>query len=145
MAFDYLQEFLPDLEEFRDKTMQFHKGQMSVPEYKGFSGGYGSYAQRGGKKHMLRLRIAGGRLTKERLAFVCDSIRKYGIDMVKLTTCQSIQFHNLEAEDLCVLIEEAWKAGMISRGGGGDFPRNGMASPLSGVETGEYCAVQPYA
>lgn len=145
MAFDYLQEFLPDLEEFRDKTMQFHKGQMSVPEYKGFSGGYGSYAQRGGKKHMLRLRIAGGRLTKERLAFVCDSIRKYGIDMVKLTTCQSIQFHNLEAEDLCVLIEEAWKAGMISRGGGGDFPRNVMASPLSGVETGEYFDVQPYA
>ena len=145
MASDYLQEFLPDLEEFRAKTMQFHNGQMTITEYKGFSGGYGSYAQRGGKKHMLRLRMAGGRLTKERLAFVCDSIRKYGIDTVKLTTCQSIQFHNLEAEDLCILIEEAWKAGMISRGGGGDFPRNVMASPLSGVEEGEYFDVQPYA
>ena len=100
MASDYLQEFLPDLEEFRAKTMQFHNGQMTIPEYKGFSGGYGSYAQRGGKKHMLRLRMAGGRLTKERLAFVCDSIRKYGIDTVKLTTCQSIQFHNLEAEEI---------------------------------------------
>lgn len=145
MATDYLQEFLPDLHEFRTKTMQFHNGEMTVPEYKGFSGGFGSYAQRGGKKHMLRLRMAGGRLTKERLAFVCDSIKKYGIDTVKLTTCQSIQFHNLEAGDLCVLIEEAWKAGMISRGGGGDFPRNVMASPLSGVEAGEYFDVQPYA
>lgn len=145
MSIDYLQEFLPDLEEFREKTMKFHNGEMTVPEYKSFSGGFGSYAQRGGKKHMLRLRMAGGRITKERLAFICSAIRKYDIDMVKLTTCQSVQFHNLEAEDLCVLIEEAWKAGMISRGGGGDFPRNVMASTLSGVEEGEYFDVQPYA
>lgn len=145
MGQDYLQEFLPDLEEFRRKTMQFHNGEIKVPEYKGFSGGYGSYAQRGGKKHMLRLRLAGGRVTGERLAFICDSVRKYKIDTIKLTTCQSIQLHNLEAEDLCELIEEAWKAGMISRGGGGDFPRNVMASPLSGVEEGEYFDVQPYA
>ena len=137
MAANFLDEFLPDLEEFREKTMKFHRGEITIPEYKGFSGGFGSYAQRGGRKHMLRLRMAGGQLTKERLSFVCDSIKKYHIDTVKLTTCQSIQFHNLEAEDLCILIEEAWKAGMISRGGGGDFPRNVMASPLSGVEIGE--------
>jgi ferredoxin-nitrite reductase len=142
---DYLQEFLPDLGEFREKTMQFHNGEMSVAEYKGFSGGFGSYAQRGGKKHMLRLRMAGGRLTKERLAFIVDAIEKYEIDMVKLTTCQSVQLHNLEAEDLCELIEPAWRAGMISRGGGGDFPRNVMASPLSGVQADEYFDVLPYA
>ena len=63
MQAKYLQDFLPDLEEFRTKTMKFHNGEMTIPEYKGFSGGYGSYAQRGGKKHMLRLRMAGGRLT----------------------------------------------------------------------------------
>lgn len=142
---DYLNEFLPDLAEFREKTMRFHNGEMTVPEYKGFSGGYGSYAQRGGKKHMLRLRMAGGRITKERLCFIVDMIKKYKIDTVKLSTCQSIQLHNLEAEDLCELIEEAWRAGMISRGGGGDFPRNVMASPLSGVEVDEYFDVMPYA
>lgn len=145
MHTDYYKEFLPDLDEFREKTMKFHNGEMTVPEYKGFSGGYGSYAQRGGKKHMLRLRMAGGRITKERLDFIVQSIQKYHIDLVKLTTCQSVQFHNLEAEDLCVLIEQAWAAGMVSRGGGGDFPRNVMASPLSGVEPGEYFDVLPYA
>lgn len=36
-------------------------------------------------------------------------------------------------------------AGMISRGGGGDFPRNVMASPLSGVQADEYFDVEPYA
>ena len=49
MAKDYLTEFLPDLDEFREKTIQFHKGELSVAEYKKFSGGFGSYAQRGGR------------------------------------------------------------------------------------------------
>ena len=64
---DYITEFIPDLEEFREKTMQFHNKEISVKDYKGFSGGYGSYAQRGGDKHMLRLRMAGGRITKKRM------------------------------------------------------------------------------
>lgn len=145
MAKDYLIEFLPDLDEFKEKTMKFHNGEITVAEYKGFSGGFGSYAQRGGQKHMLRLRMAGGRLTKERLKFIVDSCKKYNIDKLKMTTCQSIQMHNLEAEDLCEIIEQAWKAGMISRGGGGDFPRNVMSSPLSGVQQDENFDVMPYA
>lgn len=145
MSKDYLTEFLPDLEEFREKTMQFHRKEITVPEYKGFSGGFGSYAQRGGTKHMLRLRMAGGRITKERLRFIVETCRKYHIDTLKLTTCQSVQLHNLEAGDLCEMIEEAWKADMISRGGGGDFPRNVMASPLSGVQADENFDVLPYA
>lgn len=145
MTTDYLAEFLPDLDEFREKTMAFHREELSVKDYKGFSGGYGSYAQKGGKKHMLRLRMAGGQITKKRLAFIVSACEKYHIDRLKLTTCQSVQLHNLEAEDLCEIIGEAWNAGMISRGGGGDFPRNVMASPLSGVEKGEYFDVLPYA
>ncbi len=145
MPKDYLAEFLPDLEQFKEKTMQFHRGEITVAEYKAFSGGFGSYAQRGGKKHMLRLRMAGGRLTKERLKFIIENCDVYGIDRLKMTTCQSIQLHDLEASDLCELIEKAWMAGMISRGGGGDFPRNVMASPLSGVQQNEYFDVMPYA
>lgn len=142
---DILEEFISDLDEFKEKTMAFHNKQMTVAEYKSFSGGYGSYAQRGGKKHMLRLRLAGGQVTKEKLKFIVDLCEKYKIDMIKLTTCQSIQLHNLEAKDLCEMIEGVWKAGMISRGGGGDFPRNVMASPLSGVERDENFDVLPYA
>ncbi len=145
MAKDYLTMFLPDLEEFREMTEKFHNKEISVPEYKGFSGGFGSYAERGGETHMLRLRMAGGRLTKDRLKFIVDSCKKYGIELLKITTCQSIQMHHLKADILCELMKEAWQAGMISRGGGGDFPRNVMASPLSGVQTNEYFDVMPYA
>lgn len=145
MSKDYLTEFLPDLEEFKEKTMKFHNKEMTVAEYKGFSGGFGSYAERGGATHMLRLRMAGGQLTKGRLKFITEACDKYDIKMMKLTTCQSIQLHHLEAEDLCDMIADAWKADMISRGGGGDFPRNVMASPLSGLQKDEYFDVLPYA
>ena len=39
--------------EFREKTQQFYDGSMSQKDYKGFSGFYGSYAQRGGSANML--------------------------------------------------------------------------------------------
>lgn len=145
MSKDYLTEFLPDLAEFRKNTLAFHNGELSVAEYKSLSGGFGSYAQRGGQKHMLRLRMAGGRLTKERLKFIADTCEKYSLSRIKLTTCQSVQLHDVEAADLCDIMDAAWKAGMISRGGGGDFPRNVMASPLSGVSRAEYFDVLPYA
>ncbi len=145
MPRDYLSEFLPDLEEFREKTLKFHRKEMSVAEYKGFSGGFGSYAERGGETHMLRLRMAGGQITKERLQFIVGICDKYHVERLKLTTCQSIQLHHLRAEDLYDMMAAAWKAGMISRGGGGDFPRNVLASPLSGVQREEYFDVLPYA
>ena len=126
-----------DYKEFEKVTRQFYAGEVTVPQYKGFSGGFGSYAQRGGKASMLRLRLPGGRVTKEKMKFVADSIKKYQIDKVHLTTCQTIQFHNLSADTVCSLAVEALDYGIVTRGGGGDFPRNVMVSPLSGVEQGD--------
>lgn len=134
-----------DYEEFEKVTRDFYDGKVSVPEYKGFSGGFGSYAQRGGKASMLRLRLPGGRVTKDKLKFITDSIRKYNIDKVHFTTCQTIQLHNLNADAVCSIAVEALDHGIVTRGGGGDFPRNVMVSPLSGVEQGEYFDVSPYA
>ena len=145
MNHDYLEEFLPDLDEFRQKLMAFDRKELTVAEYKGFSGGFGSYAQRGGERHMLRLRLPGGVLSKEKLSFILSVCKKHQIDLIKFTTCQSLQLHNLKAEALSEIIEGAWRAGMISRGGGGDFPRNVMATPLSGIRSEEPFDVQPYA
>lgn len=141
----YLEEFKPDLQEFYDKTKKFADKEMTVAEYKGFSGGFGSYAQRGAESHMLRLRMTGGRITKDMLKGLVDILDKYPDKRLKLTTCESIQIHDLKADELCDSILPAWEAGMITRGGGGDFPRNVMCSPLSGVEEGENFNVMPYA
>ena len=126
-------EWKKDYEEFEKVTRQFYNGEVSVPEYKGFSGGFGSYAQRGGKASMLRLRLPGGRLSKEKLGFIAESIEKYHIDKLHFTTCQTRQLHNLNADAVCELAVAALDYGIVTRGGGGDFPRNVMVSPLSGV------------
>ncbi len=140
-----VQSWKQELPEFKEKTALFYRGEMSKAEYKGFSGKYGSYAQKGGKASMLRLRMPAGRVTKEKLAFVADVIRKYQVEKVHFTTCQTIQLHNLEQEALCNIMEEALDVGIVTMGGGGDFPRNVMCSPLSGVEPEEYFDVLPWA
>ena len=141
---ELLQEFREDLADFREMTDKFYAKEVSMKEYKGFSGGFGSYAQKGGNASMLRLRLPGGRLTKEKLKFVADSIAEYGVDKAHFTTCQTIQLHNLDAKAVCEIMEKAMDVGIITRGGGGDFPRNTMSSPLSGIEKGEYFDVLPY-
>lgn len=133
-----------DIALFAEKINAFEAGEVDKKAYKGFSGGFGSYAQRSGG-NMLRLRMAGGRLTKARLLFLADSVDEYQISRMKITTCQTIQFHNLTAKAAVKLMEKALDVDIVTRGGGGDFPRNAMASPLSGVEQGEYFDVLPWA
>lgn len=142
---ELMKEFKADLKDFREMTEKFYAKEVSVKDYKGFSGGFGSYAQRGGEASMLRLRMPGGRVTKEKLKFLVDSIEKYDVKRAHITTCQTIQIHDLGAKAVCDIMEQAMDAGIVTRGGGGDFPRNTMVSPLSGVEQGEYFDVLPYA
>ena len=139
------QEWKKDLPEFQEKTRAFYAGEMEKAAYKGFSGLYGSYAQKGGKSSMLRLRMTAGRVTPKKLAFVAHALEKYPVPRLHFTTCQSIQFHDLDGETTCAVMEEALDAGIVTMGAGGDFPRNVMCYPLSGVEKGEYFDVLPWA
>ena len=105
----------------------------------------GSYAQRDQTRHMLRLRMPAGRMTLERLKFLADTVEKYQVRRLKLTTCETVQLHDLPAEQVPVIMEAAISCGIFCRGGGGDNPRNVMCSPLSGVEKGEAFNPYPYA
>ena len=62
--------FRAEIEHFQDAIGAFDKGEIDRKAYKGASGGLGSYAQRDASKHMLRLRMPGGRLTLDRLKFL---------------------------------------------------------------------------
>ena len=133
-----------EVAEFKEKTELFYAGEMDKGSYKGFSGKYGSYAQRSGKENMLRLRMTAGRMTKEKLKFIADMAEKHQIDLIHLTTCQTVQLHNLKPDAVFDIMEQALDHGIVTMGGGGDFPRNVMMSPLSGTEE-EYFDVLPYA
>lgn len=134
-----------DIQTFETKTAEFCAGEIDKAAYKGVSGKFGSYSQRSGTEHMLRLRMASGCVTMDRLKFVADTIRKYNIKRVHFTTCQTIQLHDLEPSVIAQIIEEALEVGIVTLGGGGDYPRNVMCSPLSGVEKDEYFDVKPWA
>lgn len=139
------QQWKDDYQEFIEATRKFYQKEMDSKTYKGISGGFGSYAQKGGAASMLRLRMPGGRLSKEKLKFIAESVEQHQIDKVHFTTCQTVQLHNLSEAAVCELAVGALSAGIVTRGGGGDFPRNVMMSPLAGVEAGEYFNVLPYA
>lgn len=141
---DY-QALRTQLPAFREKTAAFYAGEVDKGTYKGFSGLFGSYAQKGAQASMLRLRMNAGRITKEKLAFLAKMLREQTVPRIHYTTCQTVQFHDLDGETAADIMEQAFDEGIITMGGGGDFPRNVMCSPLSGVEKGEYFDVMPYA
>ena len=119
-----------ETENLEVKIREFDEGTLDRKSYKGFSGGFGTYAQREPGQHMLRLRLPGGQLGTEQLKFLADVIAEYGIQKLKLTTCETIQLHNLLPAQVPELIRKAADAGIYCRGGGGDNPRNVMCSPL---------------
>ena len=139
------QTWKQELPAFQEKTAAFYAGEIDKAAYKAFSGYYGSYAQRGGNANMLRLRFPAGRIPKDKLASTARIIRKYRIPLVHFTTCQTIQLHHLGPDAVCGAMADAIGAGIVTMGGGGDYPRNVMCSPLSGVEPGEYFDVLPWA
>ena len=73
MSVSYAERYRGELPSFKEMTEKFYKKEVSVKDYKGFSGFFGSYAQRGGEASMLRLRMNAGQITKEKLKFIADS------------------------------------------------------------------------
>ena len=141
----WLETYRDEINAFSEKIAAFQRGEIEKKDYKGASGGMGTYAQRDSSRHMLRLRLPGGRLTVAQMKFISEAVAAYDVKKLKLTTCESIQMHDLEAHQVAPILSGAISCGIISRGGGGDNPRNVMCSPLSGVQEGEAFDVMPYA
>lgn len=139
-----IDRFRLELPIFEKNIRAFEAGDIDRNTLKGITGGFGSYAQKEGG-YMLRLRLPGGHVSKDTLKFIVDKINEHQIDLLKLTTCQTIQLHNLSADSVIALIRDALEFGIFTKGGGGDNPRNVMVSPLSGTEPGEPFDVYPYA
>ncbi len=145
MTLEIKERILKEIDEFELTAQKFLNKEINVKEFKGYSGGFGSYAERGGETFMLRLRMNQGIVTKDKLAFVSEVIKKFGIEHIHFTTCQTIQLHNLNLEEVVYIMKNALEHDIICRGGGGDYPRNVMTTPLSGLSQDETFDVLPYA
>lgn len=145
MKKELIEELRSELDEFYIQTKKFIQKEISVKDFKGYSGGFGSYAQRGGQSFMLRLRMNQGVMSKEKLKFVVDMCEQHHVTKAHFTTCQTIQLHDLSGMEIPYIMSDALDHDIVCRGGGGDFPRNVMCSPLSGVDPEEAFDVLPYA
>ncbi|MGM9537326.1 MAG: nitrite/sulfite reductase [Candidatus Onthomonas sp.] len=141
----WVETYRDEIGAFAQTISAFQAGEIDKKAYKGMSGGMGSYAQRDPSKHMLRLRMPGGRMTAERLGFLADTVERYQVQKLKLTTCETVQLHNLEPWQVPEIMEQAIPCGIYCKGGGGDNPRNVMCSPLTGTQPGEAFDVLPWA
>lgn len=134
-----------EIKEFFELGQQFLSKKCSAMEFKKKSGGLGVYAERDQTHFMIRLRIPSGILSVEQMELIVRLCEQYHCGTIHLTTRQAIQLHHLSLEDVCEIMDLAWSNGLMTRGGGGDFPRNIALSVLSGVEKGEAFDVTPYA
>ncbi|WP_195971763.1 nitrite/sulfite reductase [Clostridium thermobutyricum] len=130
---------------FRENGHKFLNKELTVPQFKSLSGGMGSYAHRGGKEFMIRLKTPSGVISKEDFNQIYDWAVKYKREWIHPTTREAIQFHGMTIDEVCDLMEEALDYGIYSRGSGGNFPRNVAISPLAGVSKNEAFDVRPYA
>ena len=134
-----------EIEDFREKGHRFLNGEMSKMDFKHASGGFGVYAQRDGKKFMIRLRIPSGVTDVGELKKVYDFAKKYDVNKIHFTTRQALQLHDMDIDEVCDLMEEALEYDIYTRGSGGNFPRNVALSPLAGVNINEPFDPTPHA
>lgn len=122
---------------FQEAANAFYAGELPPAKYKGTSGKFGSYGERGAGTSMLRLRFPAGAIDTAHMRFLARVIRQYQVHLAHFTTGEALQLHHLDEKTVLSLYQECFKAGIYCYGAGGDNPRNMTASPLHGVEKGE--------
>ena len=130
--------------QFVEATRAFYAKELPPAKYKGTSGKFGSYGERGAHSSMLRLRFSGGAIESAHIAFLKDVLDRYDIDLVHFTTGEALQLHHLGEKEVLALYQECFDHGIYCVGAGSDNPRNITASPLHGVAPGEYFDMTPY-
>lgn len=134
----WTEHFKRDLPVFYEATRKFYRKELEPGKYKGISGGFGCYGERGAESTMLRLRFAGGIIEQRDLQSLITLIEKHKVEMVHYTTCQSLQLHHLTETQVLSLTAELYEQGILTRGAGSDFPRNITAPALRGIDPNEY-------
>lgn len=133
-----------EISEFEKKIRAYDKGELGLKDYRSVSGNFGCIPQRG-IGHVVRLRLAGGVLNADKLKFIINKAKEHNADFIHLTTGQTLQMHGLTCEQAVDVIRSAVEVGIFTKGGGGNNPRNVVASPLSGKDPSEAFDVLPFA
>lgn len=139
------EQVIEDEKNFRGKIEELNKGILEPERFKPQRVSMGIYEQRDRGTYMTRTRIPSGVVNIGQLQKISQLAKEYAHGFIHLTTRQDIQFHKVTIEDTANIIEGLLEVGIVTRGTGGNTPRNVACSPLSGVERDEVFDVTPYA
>ena len=128
----------------KEALREFLAGTRTAAEIKGVFSPYGIYQQKNGL-FMMRLRINGGRVSRENLQKVIEIAKCSKARFLHLTTREAIQLHDVEPTRIEAVIDLCLQLGLPFRGGGGDTFRNILTSPLGGLRKESVFDVYPYA
>ncbi|MCW9035169.1 MAG: nitrite/sulfite reductase, partial [Rhodospirillales bacterium] len=127
-----------DVEEFKQAHLAFKTGSWDDDRWKTFRLRFGVYAELAPGKHMLRVKIPGGRLSfawAKALAEISDTLCN---GHIHLTTRQDVQIYGVSFDGLPGVIEALNKAGLTTRESSGATFRNVTACPMAGICPSEH-------
>jgi len=140
-----LPQSLPeDLEQLRQLTGQFQRGEISAARYQAFRVPQGVYEQRESGTFMLRARLAAGILTPGQMRVAAEVAETYGDGTLHLTSRQDLQIHGVKVGGIYPAVARLAEAGLSTKGGGGNTVRNIAACYLAGVCPEEVFDVTPH-
>ncbi len=134
-----------DIEAFSKHVSDFRNGEIEAVKFKAIRVPMGIYEQRQNGTFMVRIRCAAGAISPKQLKAVALLARQEGAEPIHITTRQELQLHNVTLEQAPGILEQLYRLGLSTRGGGGNTVRNIMASEDAGVAKDEVFDVTPYA
>ncbi|MDD2306750.1 MAG: sulfurtransferase TusA family protein [Prolixibacteraceae bacterium] len=134
-----------EISAFEKHVHDFRNGEIEAIKFKAIRVPLGIYEQRVNGTFMVRVRCAAGMITPSQLKQVALLAQKEGTEPIHITTRQELQLHNVQLEQAPGILEQLYRFGLSSRGGGGNTVRNIMASEDAGIAKDEIFDVTPYA
>lgn len=145
MKHSEIEAVIQGVQNYTEKVNKVLNGEEEIKNIKSILGGMGVYEQREKGTFMLRVRIPAGVCEVKWLRSIYEIGKKVGVGRFHLTSRQDIQYHGLTLAQTIEVKEALLKEGLVTKGGGGNNPRNIACSPLSGVDSKDIFDVTPYA
>ena len=136
---------LEEIENYGVLVADFLNQKIEPAKFKATRVPMGIYEQRKDGTFMVRIRCVGGYISPFQLKQVADIARKYGSELLHITTRQEIQIQNITLPSTVNILKELHEIKLAARGGGGNTVRNILSSVDSGIDPTEIFDVFPFA
>lgn len=134
-----------DIDNYDTLVSDFLDKKIEPMKFKAVRVPMGIYEQRKDGTFMVRVRCAGGYISPFQLKQLAAIAKKYGSQLLHITTRQEIQIQNITLQDTVKILNDIYPLGLATRGGGGNTVRNILASIDTGIDPEETFDVFPYS